>query len=154
MNPTRINTAAEVNLEYIPGFDACLLGYATRGDLVVPCYSWARGCRWGGVERLQGLFLHSVYPAPLVLMPVNRPYFWTQVQKGTIKVWDQLHDAIIGTGRRQLGKETAVYSYPRVIRALERLIEGSKGVTTTEFFETQLDVWLGPGTPWVLHPVQ
>ena len=157
----------ESELVFLPDrmFDDALVGIAVRKTTpVVPVYRYD-DCRRAVAlldpleahARLTSLFVHDIHPAPLILMPVHRQSFWENNKKGKIVVWDGAHDAIVGTGRRGLEPEVAVYAYPLMIKALQRSMESSvSGFNSAEeFFEAYvLQTWLGPQTPYVLYPAQ
>lgn len=154
----------ESELAFLPdaGFDDALTGVAIRRSTpVVPAYLFTRCKEIAGGEpeeafkRLEILFNNQVCPAPLILMPIHRPTFWEQNKAGQLVVWEGLHDAVVGTGRRGLEPEVTVYAYPLMLIALRRMMEASDtGFNTAEeFFESYvLQTWLGPQTPYVLYP--
>lgn len=155
----------ETELVFFPGhrFEEALLGVASRPNTpVLPVYDFRECLKiaadHGGLSSLGSLLTNpECAPAPLVLMPIVRDLFWDDVRAGKLKVWEQMHDAIIGVGLRS-GQRTTVYSQPKLMDELACLQQAATEELDRKVLEMTYEreikaAWLGAQTPYIMTPI-
>ena len=165
MNEKTLLEQFPLELTFFPDqlFEGALVGVAERCTTPpIPVYDYLVCLRLAAVDaRHEGalnlIFENSCVPAPLVLLPIDKTMFWHAVREGSLTVWEQMHDAIIGVGLRG-GQRAVAYSKPVMFTNISAMQEASydelNGQAVRLAFESQIhNAYLGPQTPYLVDPV-